>query len=113
MSTDFSLSESATGIAYFVVWVYPAWIPDMIIDAFGYTTLSVGTTTVSTIIIVTRILLVSSQMPGLSKKTHLAAEIVTESAILYTISALVYIGAIPSNYASSYTSVFFGYMAVR
>ena len=109
---------SATGIAYFVLWVYPAWIPEKIANAVAYTTygLSVGTTAVSTIIIVARILLVSRQMRGASKKLRLAAEIITESAILYTISGLIYIGRAPmnSNYGYCvYADIFSSYMAVR
>jgi hypothetical protein len=74
--------------------------------------LSVGTTTLSTIIIVTRILLVS-QTPGASKKPRLAAEIITESAALYTISALIYIALLSGNfYYMQYASIFFAYMAV-
>jgi hypothetical protein len=42
--------------------------------------LSVGTTTVSTIIIVTRILLVSRRGPSGSRKLRLAAEFIAESA---------------------------------
>ena len=94
----------------------PVWIPVSATNAVAVTAyaLSVGTTTLSTIIIVTRILLVS-RMPGASKEPHLAAEIITESAILYTISALIYIGMIPSQHNSdlTYPDVFFAYMAVR
>jgi hypothetical protein len=84
-------------------------------NAVKYSTyaLSVGTTTVSTIIIVTRILLVSRRGPSGSRKLRLAAEIIAESAILYTISALVYIGMISSPYARFYTDAFFSYMGVR
>jgi hypothetical protein len=74
--------------------------------------LSVGTTTVCTIIIITRILKVS-RMPGASKKPGLAAEIIAESAVLYTVSALVYIGMISTPYYGYYAGVFFAYMAVR
>jgi hypothetical protein len=94
--------------------VCPAWIPQNIWSAVKVTTytLSVSTTTLSTIIIVTRILLVS-RMPGASKQPRLAAEIVTESAVLYTISALIYIAMIPGNYYYiEYSSVIFGKMAV-
>jgi hypothetical protein len=104
----------ATGIASFALQVYPAWIPVRIGSAVKATTyaLSVGTTTLSTIIIVTRIFLVS-RMPGASKQPHLAAEIITESAALYTISALIYIAIIPSNsYYRIYADAFFAYMAV-
>jgi hypothetical protein len=97
--------------------VVPVWIPGNIANAVETTTyaLSVGTTTLSTIIIVTRILLVS-RMPGASISIRLAAEIITESAILYTVSALVYIGMIPHipySYYDIYAWVFFAYMAVR
>ena len=97
--------------------VYPAWIPPSIWSAVEVTTyaLSVSTTTLSTIIIVIRILLVS-RMPGASKEPHLAAEIITESAVLYTISALIYIGMIPGqsiSFALHYADVFFAYMAVH
>jgi hypothetical protein len=100
-----------TGIAYFVLLVYPAWIAVKITSALAITgyALSVSTTTLSTIIIVTRILLVS-QMPGASKKSRSAAEIITESAALYTISALIYIAIIPGNfYYGNYADVFFAY----
>jgi hypothetical protein len=106
---------SATGIAYFVMAAVPVWIPENIANAVEITNyaLSVSTTTLSTIIIVTRILLVS-RMPGASKKSRLAAEMIAESAALYTISALIYIGMIPSacfDY-TPYASIFFIYMAV-
>ena len=105
---------SAIGIAYFVLLVYPAWIPVNITAAVLITTytLSVSTTTLSTIIIFIRILLVS-RMPGASKRPHLAAEIITESAGLYTVSALIFIAMIPdNNYSGVYANVFFAYMAV-
>jgi hypothetical protein len=52
-------------------------------------------------------------MPGASKKPHLAAEIIIESAALYTICALIYIAIIPGNsYYLTYAEVFFAYMAV-
>jgi hypothetical protein len=74
--------------------------------------LSVGTTTISTIIIVTRILLVS-RMPGASKQPRLAAEIITESAALYTISALIYVAMVPGSLDyGPYVNPFFTYMAV-
>jgi hypothetical protein len=95
--------------------VYPAWIPINITNAMEITTyaLSVATTTLSTIIIVTRILLVS-RMPGASKQPRLVAEIITESAAPYTISALIYIAMIPGDYYYiDYASAFFAYMAVR
>jgi hypothetical protein len=104
-----------TGIAYFAIQVYPAWFPVRTGSAVQVTTyaLSVGTTTLSTIIIVTRILLVS-RMPGASKQPHLAAEIITESAVLYTISALIYIAMIAGSYHDAvYANIFFAYMAVR
>ena len=90
------------------------WIPANIGNAVAETNfaLSVGTTTVSTIIIVVRILLVS-RLPGASKTPRLAAEIIAESAVLYTIFALVYIGMTPKGYSAIYVSVFYAYMAVR
>jgi hypothetical protein len=92
----------------------PVWISANIGNAIAETNfaLSVGTTTLSTIIIVIRILLVS-RLPGASKSPRLAAEIITESAVLYTISALVYIGVTPQSYSAIYASVFYAYMAVR
>jgi hypothetical protein len=52
-------------------------------------------------------------MPGASKGPHLAAEIITESAALYTISTLIYIGMIPGQaYYDGYANAVFGYMAV-
>jgi hypothetical protein len=112
------LGLSATGIAFFIILVYPAWISENAAAAVQSTTyaLSVGTTTTSTIIIVTRILLVT-RMPGTSKKVHLVVEIITESAALYTLSALIYIGMIHGTYYgvvinTLYAGVFFGYMAV-
>jgi hypothetical protein len=105
----------ATGIALFAIEVYPAWIPGSISRAVEITTfaLSVGTTTLSTIIIVTRILLVS-RMPGASKVPHSAAEIITESAALYTVSALIYIGMIRGQpYFVTYADIIFAYMPVR
>jgi predicted signal transduction protein with EAL and GGDEF domain len=94
--------------------VSPAWTPFNIGNAVEITTyaLSVGTTTLSTIIIVIRILLVS-RTPGASNKPRLAAEIITESAALYTISALIFIAFISGNfYYLNYAGVFFAYMAV-
>jgi hypothetical protein len=103
------------GIAFFAIQVYPAWLPlktGSAVQATTYT-LSVCTTTLSTIIIAIRIILVS-RMPGASKHPRLAAEIITESAALYTISALIYIAMIPGNYYwAPYTRVIFAYMAVR
>ena len=99
----------------FLLDVVPVWIPQNIDNDVRITTcaLSVGTTTLSTIIIVTRILLVS-RMPGASKQPRLAAEIIIESAVLYTISALIYIAMIPGNpYYLEYAAVFFASMAVR
>jgi hypothetical protein len=98
--------------------VSPAWIPSNIGHATQVTAyaLSVGTTTISTVIIVTRILLMSrmSRIPGASKQPRLAAEIITESAALYTISALIYLALIPRDYYyAEYANSFFAYMAVR
>jgi hypothetical protein len=114
---------SATGIAYFVISVCPVWVPPHIANAVQISgiALSVATTTVSTIIIVTRILLVS-RMPGASKQPRLAAEIITESAALYSISALIYISLVSAASSTTvvlenaprrlYGEAFFTYLAV-
>jgi hypothetical protein len=110
--------HSAAGLTNFALSVYPAWIPPQIAGGVevSWIALSVGTTTVSTIIIVTRILLVS-RMPGASKQPHLAVEIIIESAALYSISALIYVSLIPVSVPKNvtllpYGEVFFTYLAV-
>jgi hypothetical protein len=81
--------------------------------------LSVVTTVLSTVIISIRILIVS-RMPGASRKLWITMEIIVESALLYSISALVVIpmGALLANSESAgtyygYAQTFFTYMAVE
>jgi hypothetical protein len=77
--------------------------------------LSIVTTILSTLIIVIRILIVS-RMPGASHQPIVAMEIIVESALLYSISALVYIAIIPNASAPAYYTyalLFFAYMAVE
>jgi hypothetical protein len=115
---------SVAGIANFALVVCPIWIPPKIGIAvqISWIALSVGTTTASTLIIVACILLVS-RMPGASKQPHLAAEIITESAALYSISALIYISLsvahtssvvdlLTTYIQSTYADAFFAYLAV-
>jgi hypothetical protein len=69
------------------------------------------------VIIVIRILRVS-RMPGASRQPQIAMEIIVESAILYSISALVYTPMIspftaPSVTYELYAQLFFAYMAVE
>ena len=74
----------------------------------------------STVIIVLRILMVS-RMPGASHRPHIAMEIIVESAVLYSISALVLVPMlIPSSSHTAasltfyrYVDTFFLYMAVE
>jgi hypothetical protein len=81
--------------------------------------LSVATTILSTVIIVIRILRVA-RMPGTSRQLQLAMEIIIESAVLYSISALVFTAILSSqatvmsssNTYASYAELFFAYMAV-
>jgi hypothetical protein len=97
-------------------------IPNSIFNAVQLSSfsLSVATTVVSTMIIVTRILMVS-RMPGASRQPRIAMEIVVESALLYSISALVYTPMISTlvTYTTAsatyylYVEVFFAYMAVK
>jgi hypothetical protein len=108
--------HSAAGLTNFVIAVYPAWIPTQIAAGveISWIALSVGTTTVSTIIIVTCIVLVP-RMPGASKQLHLAAEIIIESAALYSISALIYVSFILVPVTSTlplYGEIFFAHLAV-
>ena len=59
-----------------------------------------------------------SRMPGASYKPRIAMEIIVESAVLYSISALAYLSIISSTslnvetYAL-YADIFFAYMAVE
>jgi hypothetical protein len=111
--------HSAAGIAYFALSVCPVWIPAPIGNAveISWIALSVGTTTVSTIIIVICILL-ASRRSSISNQAHLAAEIITESAALYSISALIDVSLLPVSSSVPYTpgacygDVFFAYLAV-
>jgi hypothetical protein len=80
--------------------------------------LSVVTTTLSTVLIVVRILMVS-RMSGTSRRLRIAMEIIVESAVLYLISALVYtlmLSSIPTFAASptyyAYADILFAYMTV-
>jgi hypothetical protein len=101
--------------------VTPQLIPPrtfILVELSSYS-LSVATTILSTVIIVIRILQVS-RMPGASRQLRIAMEIIVESAVLYSISALVYTAIISSEptlasdtetYAQ-YIDLFFAYMAV-
>jgi NO-binding membrane sensor protein with MHYT domain len=81
---------------------------------------SLATTVLSTMIIVIRILLVS-RIPGTSRQPQIAMEIIVESAVLYSISTLVYTSMLSSIMTSKsltsathnqYAELFFTYMAV-
>jgi hypothetical protein len=80
--------------------------------------LSIATTILSTAMIVIRIVTVS-RMPGTSRQPRIAMEIIVESAILYSISALVYIPTFTDQYSASgiayqlYADIFFAYMPVE
>jgi phosphatidylserine synthase len=85
----------------------------------GTYSLSVATTVLSTIIIAIRILMVS-RIPGGNRQRSIAVEIIVESAVRYSISAVVYTSMIPpiSWTGSSathylYAGVFFRHMAVE
>jgi hypothetical protein len=101
--------------------VTPTLIPISIFNAVQITSysLSLTTTVLSTVIIVIRILLVS-RMPGTSSQPQVVMEIIVESAVLYSISALVYTPMISSITTSNgagdtyelYADLFFAYMAV-
>ena len=59
-----------------------------------------------------------SRMPGASRQPQIAMEIIVESAILYSISALVYAPMIspfttPTATYQLYAEIFFAYMAVK
>jgi hypothetical protein len=80
--------------------------------------LSVATTVLSTVIIVIQILRVA-RMPGASRQPQIAMEIIVESAVLYSISALVYTAILAKTTATSasdtyvfYADIFFAHMAV-
>jgi hypothetical protein len=78
--------------------------------------LSVATTVVSTLIIVIRILRVT-RLPG-TKLSSSVVEIVVESAALYGVSSLVYLGlsqptSMTADVRFFYAQVFFSTMAVR
>jgi hypothetical protein len=67
--------------------------------------------------IAVRILMVS-RMPGASRQSRVAMEIIIESAALYSISALVYTPMLSSFNAPNatyylYSELFFSYMAVE
>jgi hypothetical protein len=92
-------------------------VPDSIsnIVELSSFSLSIVTTVLSTVIIVIRILIVS-RMPGATHQPQIAMEIIVESAILYSISALVYIAVIVNASAPAYymyALIFFAYMAVE
>ena len=82
--------------------------------------LSLATTVLSTVIIVIRILMVP-RMPGASHQPRIAIEIIVESAVLYSISVLVYTSILSSevtlasagNTYDQYAELFFAYMAVE
>jgi hypothetical protein len=101
--------------------ITPQFIPNSIyipVQLSAYS-LSVATTVLSTMIIVIRILMVS-RMPGATDQPRIAMEIIVESALLYSISALVYTPMVaywslttaPAVY-SQYAELFFVYMAVE
>ena len=78
--------------------------------------LSLATTVLSSVIIVIQILMVS-RVPGTSCQLRIAMEIIIESALLYSISALVYTSRLASETTVTsaynvYADLFFGHMAV-
>ena len=98
--------------------ISPQFIPDSIVIPvqIGSYSLSVATTALSTVIIVTRILMVT-RMPGASRQPQIAMEIIVESAALYSISALVFTPMTASFNGPTatyylYAESFFAYMAV-
>jgi energy-converting hydrogenase Eha subunit G len=106
----------------FSLGVTPQVIPARIgaaVERSSYS-LSLVTTVISTVIIVTRILMVS-RIPRASHQTRIAMEIIIESATLYSISALVYtsmLSGITAHTPASatyqiYADIFFAYMAVE
>ena len=112
---------SALGITVFALDVTPQIIPDKLANVVTISSysLSVVTTVLSTVIIVIQILMVS-HMPGASHQPQIAMEIIVESAIPYSISALVYtsfLSSVPAFTATNaiyvlYADIFFAYMAV-
>jgi hypothetical protein len=100
---------TALGITLFVLVVTPEGISNSIVNAVELSSysLSVVTTLLSTVIIVTRILMVS-RMPGASRQSRIAMEIIVESAALYAISGLVNISML--SYAMSSATVFSSYL---
>ena len=113
------IKSSVLGITMFALDIYPQFIPYSIFNPvqIGSYSLSVATTTLSTVIIVIRILMVS-RMPGASRQPRVAMEIVVESAALYSISALVFTPMStsaangPTATYGLYAESFFAYMAV-
>jgi hypothetical protein len=123
LGTNGIMTISALGMAFFGldVRLTPHAIPASIYNTVELSaiTLSVVTTVLSTVIIAIRILMVS-RMPGASHKLWIAMEIMIESALLYSISALVLIpmGALLAGTESvvtyyEYAQVVFIYMAVE
>jgi hypothetical protein len=111
---------SALGITMFSLDVTPQPISQIIGSSVSLSSysLSLATTVVSTVIIVIRILMVS-RMPGSSRQPRIAMEIIVESAVLYSVSALVYTAILAgmtstsaNNTYISYANIFFAYMAV-
>ena len=99
--------------------VTPQVIPECIYGPVELSSfsLSLATTVLSTAIIVIRILMVLC-MPGASRQPRIAMEIIIESAILYSISALVYTlmispFAAPAAIYYIYAELFFASMAVE
>jgi hypothetical protein len=108
---------SALGITVVGFDVAPQ-ISDELVNAVTISSysLSVATTVLSTVIIVTRIMIVS-RMPGASRQPQLgiAVEIIVESAALYSISAIVYTPMIADSTLTYnlYGDLFFAHMAVE
>jgi hypothetical protein len=98
--------------------VIPQFIPPSIYNpvALSSYSLSVATTVVSTVLIAIRILRVSRRQ-GASRQPQIAMEIIIESAVLYSISALAYTSMLspfaPSATYELYGQLFFAYMAVE
>jgi hypothetical protein len=111
---------SVLGITLFGLNITSQFIPDSVFNTVELSSfsLSVVTTIMSTTIIVIRIVMVS-RMPGASYKPPIAMEIIVESAVLYSISALVYtpmLALFNSPTAATYelyANIFFAYMAVE
>ena len=114
-------TSPALGITLFGFDATPRMIPGSLYYAVQLSlySLSIVTTVLSTAIIVIRILMVA-RLPGTSRRPRIAMEIIVESALLYSISALVYTPMLADSSPDAsvatyylYAQLFFAYMAVE